>query len=114
MRQQYASSLGAFAGLIGVGGRTVIANGAPVALVFAIGLPAGTMSDAIYQSMVTGIASNTGVSLKSTTIAGTEVSTGLVATGSIGIYRDADRLVMAITPKASDLNTVAEALITAN
>ena len=114
LRQQYASSAGAFASLIGVGGRTVIANGIPVAFVFVIGMPTGTMTDAVYQSMVTGMASSTGAQLKSTTIAGTDVSTGSVQTGAIGVYRDGDRMVMAITPQASDLNGVAEALVTAN
>ena len=114
MRQQYASSAGAFASLIGVGGRTVIANGAPAAVVFVIGMPAGTMTDAVYQSMLAGMAANTGATFKDSAIAGTKVSTGPVATGSIGVYRAGDNLVMAITPLASNLEPVLEALITAN
>jgi hypothetical protein len=112
LRQQYGASAGAFASLIGVGGRQVTANGIPVAFVFVIGLPSGVMSDTVYQSMLNGIASNTGVTLKTTTIAGTEVSSGATATGNIGIYRDGDRLIMIIAP--TDLNAVAEALIAAN
>jgi hypothetical protein len=111
LRQQY-SGAGAFASLIGVGGRQVTNNGAPAALVFVIGLPPGTMTDAIYHSLVGVMASSTNVVLKTTTIAGTEVSSGSGANANIGIYRDGDRLVMVIAP--TDPSAVAEALITAN
>jgi hypothetical protein len=111
LRQQYAASAGAFASLIGVGGRQVVANGVPVGSVIVIGLPPGVMSDATYQAMLSGITSSAGVTLKTTTIAGTEVSSGSAGTGNLGVYRNGDRIVMVIAPK--DLDAVAEALITA-
>lgn len=113
-RQQFAASAGAFGSLIGVGGRDVITNGLPVAYVVVIGFPAGIMSDAAYQSMLSGIASSSAGTLTKKTISGTEVSEGTAATGTLGFYRDGDNVIMVIAPKAADLDPVAKALIDAN
>lgn len=114
IRQQITGSAGAFGNLIGFGGRTVSANGSPVGLVFVMSLPAGLMTDATYQALVAGMASSSQVAFTTTTISGTEVSTGSGPTGSIGMFREGDRLVLAKTQNATDLPIVAKALIDAN
>ncbi|MEO8438106.1 MAG: hypothetical protein ABI562_06565 [Chloroflexota bacterium] len=114
IRQQITGSAGAFGNLIGVGGRTVSANGSPVGLVFVMSLPAGLMTDATYQSIVAGMASSSQVAFTTSTISGTEVSTGAGPTGSIGVFREGDHVVIEITQKATDLPLVAKALIDAN
>ena len=60
------------------------------------------------------MASSSNVAFTTTTISGTEVSTGSGPTGSIGMFLEGDRLVLVKTQKATDLSLVAKALIDAN
>ncbi len=113
-RQQFATSAGAFGSLIGVGGREVVSAGAPVAFVVVFGFPPGVMSDTAYQALLAGMATSPTGALTTKTISGTEVAQGASATGTLGLYRDADRVVMVITPTAPAFEPVMKSLIDAN
>jgi hypothetical protein len=113
-RQQFSTSMGALAGLIGFGGRDIVQNGAPVGHAFVISLPAGVLTQTTYESLLQGIEGSGQMIFTTTTIAGTEVSSGTAATGALGIYRDGDRIVMVSTPAADTFTPVTKALITAN
>jgi hypothetical protein len=112
-RQQLMSSAGAFGSLIGVGGREAIKDGILVGFVFVVGFPTGVMNDVAYRSTLTGLESSAGGTFTTTTIAGTEVSTG-GSTSNMGLYRDGDEVIILITPSPPAVTALAEALITAN
>jgi hypothetical protein len=114
LRQQFAASAGAFGSLIGIGARNISEGGAPVGNVLVIGLPGGVMSDAVYQVMVDGLATNTGVSLTTSTISGVEVSSGSGAAAAMSVFRRGDTVIVTLMPTDSKLTAVTTALVTAN
>lgn len=114
VRQRITGSAGALANLIGVGSRTISTSGSPIGAVTVLSLPAGLMSDSMYQGLVSGLASNYSLAITTTAISGTEVSTGSSPTGSMGMFRDGDNVIIVITQKATDLPLVAKALIDVN
>jgi hypothetical protein len=113
-RQTFAASAGAFASLIGIGGREVTSSGTPAGFVFVIAFPAGALTDASYQAMLGGIASGSQMTFTATTISGVSFSSGTTATSGLGAFRVGDHVVMVVTPTATTLTGIATALITAN
>jgi hypothetical protein len=113
-RQQFAASAGAFASLIGIGGREVTSSGALAGYVFVIAFPAGVLTDASYQAMLGGIATGSQTTFTATTISGVSFSSGTTATSGLGAFRVGDHVVMVVTPTATTLTGIATALITAN
>ena len=113
-RQQFATSAGAFASLIGIGGREVTLNGALAGYVFVIALPAGVLTDTAYQAMLAGIASGSQMTFTTTKISGVDFSSGTTATSGLGAFRVGDRVLMVATPTATTLTDIGTALITAN
>ncbi|MEA2630257.1 MAG: hypothetical protein QOE66_476 [Chloroflexota bacterium] len=75
-RQQFATSAGAFASLIGIGGREVTSSGLLAGYVFVIAFPAGVLTDASYQAMLGGIATGSQLTFTATTISGVSFSSG--------------------------------------
>jgi hypothetical protein len=113
-RQQFAVSAGAFASLIGIGGREVTSSGALAGYVFVIAFPAGVLTDASYQAMLGGIASSSQLTFTTATISGVSFSSGTTATSGLGAFRVGDHVVMVVTPTATTLTPIATALISAN
>ncbi len=113
-RQQFATSAGAFASLIGIGGREVVSNGALAGYVFVIAFPTGVLSDTAYQAMLGGIASGSQMTFTTTTISGVSFSSGTAATSGLGAFRVGDHVLMVATPTSKALTDVGTALITAN
>ncbi len=113
-RQQFASSAGAFGSLVGIGGREVVQNGSLAGYVIVIGFPAGILSDAAYQSMLTGIQSSSAIAFKKTTVSGVEVSSGATSNAGMSVYRNGDNVNLTITPTEASLAAVTTALVTAN
>jgi hypothetical protein len=113
-RQQFTASAGAFGSLIGIGGRNVSEKGVLVGYILVIGFPPGVMSDAAYNAMVSGLASSTQVTLKTTTISGVTVSSGSSAAAGLSVFRDGDNVVVTLTPTAAGLTAITTALVTAN
>jgi hypothetical protein len=113
-RQQFAGAVGAFGSLIAVGGREIDSNGALAGYVMIMGFPAGFVTDSIYQAMLGGMTSSSQVTFTKTTVSGTEVSSGTMATAALGIYRAGDKIVMTFAPTATVLTPITTALVTAN
>jgi hypothetical protein len=113
-RQQFATSAGAFASLIGIGGREVTSGGLLAGYVFVIAFPAGVLTDASYQAMLGGIATGSQLTFTATTISGVSFSSGTTATSGLGAFRVGDHVVMVVAPTATTLTPIATALITAN
>jgi hypothetical protein len=111
---QISQSAGALGGLFGFGGRTVTKDGKVAGYVFVIGFPAGLLTDATYNVMVSGMQSSMGATFTTQTISGTDVSIGAAATGTIALLHSGDHLVMILTPTAAELPAMAKALIDAN
>ena len=84
-KQQFTQGAGAFGSLVGVGGRTVTQDGALVGYVFVIGFPAGMLNAAAYQAMLTGMEPGMGVTFKTETISGVDVSTGTSAMSNVAV-----------------------------
>ena len=113
-RDQFGASAGAFASLIGIGGRQVNTNGALAGYVFVVGFPTGLLSDATYQGMLTGIERGSQVTFATTTISGVKVSSGSAATSGLGAFKSGDRVILLVTPTAGNVAPIATALISAN
>jgi hypothetical protein len=113
-RQQFATSAGAFASLIGIGGREVTSSGLLAGYVFVIAFPAGVLTDASYQAMLGGIATGSQLTFTATTISGVSFSSGTTTTSGLGAFRVGDHVVMVVAPTATTLTPIATALITAN
>ncbi len=113
-QSQFTEGAGAFANLVGVGGRTITKDDKLVGYVFVIGFPAGLMSETAYQAMLTGMQSSMGVTFTTQTVSGVEVATGTSATANVGVMQSGDHVILTLTPTAAELPTVAKALIDAN
>ena len=113
-RQQFTSSAGAFGSLIGIGGREVVQNGSLVGYVIVIGFPTGILSDAAYQTMLTGIESSSTIAFKKTTVSGVEVSSGATSNAGMSVFRKGDNVNLTITPTEASLTAVTTAVVTAN
>ena len=113
-RQQFSATAGAFASLIGVGGKEVVKNGALAGYTFVVGFPPGIMTDATYQTMLTGIATNAQLQFKTTMTSGVAVSTGSNATNGYGVFRVGDHILIVATTPGAASGTIAAALIAAN
>jgi len=113
-KQQFTQGAGAFGSLVGVGGRTVTHDGAPAGYVFVVGFPAGMVNAAAYQAMLTGMEPGMGVTFETETISGVDVSTGTSAMSNVAVFQDGDHVILALTPTAAELPTVAKAIIDAN
>ena len=93
-------------------GRQVDKNGTGVGVVVVYAAPAGTMTDALYQ----GLLSDSMVGLtdtKTTTISGVAVSTGLDSGMGYAFLRAGDRFVVVGAIDTTVAGAVTEALITA-
>ena len=113
-RQQFTATAGAFASLIGIGGRDVVKSGALAGFALVIAFPPGIMSDATYQSMLAGLASSSKITLVKMTVSGVDVSSGSNGTGNLGVFRAGDHIIVVVTPTSAELSGVTRALITAN
>lgn len=113
-RQRFAESTGAFASLIGVGGRTIQTNGSLAGYLFVLSFPKGLLSDAAYQAMLNGLETSSQVTFAATTISGVKVSTGSTATSGLGVYHSGDKVIILMAPTASSLIPIATALISAS
>ncbi len=111
---QISQSAGALGGLFGFGGRTITKDDKVAGYVFVIGFPAGLLTEATYNVMVSGMQSSMGATFTTQTISGTDVSIGAAATGTIALLHSGDHLVMILTPTAAELPVMAKALIDAN
>ncbi len=88
-KEQFTAGAGAFGSLVGVGGRTVSQDGTPAGFVFVIGFPTGMLSEAAYQAMISGMEPGLGVTFKTETISGVDVSTGQSAAANVACSRTA-------------------------
>jgi hypothetical protein len=113
-KEQFTQGAGAFGSLVGVGGRTVTKDGKLAGYVFVIGFPAAMLSEAAYQAMLTGMQTSMGVTFKTQTISGVDVSTGTSATANIGVMQNGDHVILTLTPTEAELPSIAKALIDAN
>ena len=111
---QITQSAGALGSLFGFGGRTITKDGKVAGYVFVIGFPAGLLTEATYNVMVSGMQSSMGATFTTQTISGTDVSIGAAATGTIALLHSGDHLVMILTPTSAELPAMAKALIDAN
>jgi len=111
---QISQSAGALGGLFGFGGRTITKDDKVAGYVFVIGFPAGLLTEATYNVMVSGMQSSMGATFTTETISGTDVSIGAAATGTIALLHSGDHLVMILTPVSAELPVMAKALIDAN
>ena len=73
---QITQSAGALGSLFGFGGRTITKDGKVAGYVFVIGFPAGLLTEATYNVMVSGMQSSMGATFTTQTISGTDVSIG--------------------------------------
>jgi hypothetical protein len=113
-RQGFAASGGAFASLIGIGGREVTSSGAPAGFVFVFAFPAGVLTDTAYQAMLAGTGTGSQMTFTTTTISGISFSSGTASASGRGWFRAGDHVVMVVTQTATTLTGIATALITAN
>jgi hypothetical protein len=113
-RRQFTASAGGAAGLVDVGGRNALKSGALAGVIFVIAFPTGLMTDAAYQTLLTGLQTSMKATLTATTISGTKVSSGATPTGGLGVFRVGDHVILVLTPASTDVTPVATALITAN
>jgi hypothetical protein len=113
-KQQFTQGAGAFGSLVGVGGRTITQDGKLVGYVFVIGFPTGMLSAAAYQAMLTGMEPGMGVTFKTQTISGVDVSTGESASANVAVMQDGDHVILTLTPTAAELPVIAKAIIDAN
>ncbi len=111
---QISQSAGALGGLFGFGGRTITKDDKVAGYVFVIGFPAGLLTEATYNVMVSGMQSSMGATFTTETISGTDVSIGAASTGTIALLHSGDHLVMILTPTSAELPAMAKSLIDAN
>jgi hypothetical protein len=108
------SGMGSFASLFHIGIRQVSKAGSTDGIVMVMLFPAGTLNDSTYKAALGGITGGAGTKFKTTSVAGTAVSTGTLSALFIGVYRAGDAMMIVMAPKQADVVPITKALISAN
>jgi hypothetical protein len=114
MQTSIEQGMGAYAGLIHVGTREVAKSGTLAAYVMVLAFPTGTLTDATYQAVLAGMSTSATGSFTSNTVMTTNVSTGMMSTVNVGIYKAGDAVMVVLALDKAEVLPIAGALISSN
>jgi hypothetical protein len=114
MQTSIEQGMGAYGGLIHVGTREVDKGGTLAAYVMVLAFPTGTLADATYQAVLTGMSANATGAFTSNSVMTTTVSTGVMSTVNVGIYKAADAVMVVLALDKTQVLPIAAALISSN
>jgi hypothetical protein len=106
--------LGAYGKTVHAAVKEIQQGGTTAAYLMVVAFPQGTLSDNIYQQVITDLSMGAESDFTTKPIGAVPVSFGTLNGGSVAVFRNGDLALITLSPTTTDLTPVVTALVKAN